>query len=342
MEQMYKGMPFSPTATLTANISVTDAIIPVSDVDAFPDAPNIATIGSIAGPNETIIYTGKTTTSLTGCTRGVEGTASDWAVDELIGRNFTAKDHADMVKNIEELENNKLDASYKVDVVNTADVSVAGKALDAKQNNPNITGTLAQKVANNTQQINVLSGTQFLTGGSAVLKNRKNGKFACQNAPDAPTQGTDAWYIYDFSFHPNEEYGRVIATGYVNGEKMMYHNILNGAWQGWKLLENGYVTLFTGMISASTTLTLAKPCNSFNKLVFICLRENSYYFTSELIGANYPAPIANNTYKIPALVGSGGTGGFIGIAPNDLTLGITLEPNCGFNIVKIVGVRGDV
>ena len=156
MDQMYKGIPFSPTATLTANISATDTIIPVSDVDAFPDAPNIATIGSIAGPNETIIYTGKTTTSLTGCTRGVEGAASDWMTDELIGRNFTAKDHADMVKNIEELENSKLDASYKVDVVNTADVTIAGKALDARQNNPDITGTLAQKVTSNTQQINDL------------------------------------------------------------------------------------------------------------------------------------------------------------------------------------------
>lgn len=173
MEQMYKGIPFSPTATLTANISVTDTIIPVSNVDAFPDAPNIATIGSIAGPNETIIYTGKTTTTLTGCTRGVEGTASDWAVDELIGRNFTAKDHADMVKNIEELESNKLDASYKVDVVNTADVTVGGKALDAKQNNPNITGTLAQKVANNTQQINDLNKYEniqvvFLNGFASI------------------------------------------------------------------------------------------------------------------------------------------------------------------------------
>lgn len=168
MEQMYKGIPFSPTATLTANISVTDAIIPVSDVDAFPDAPNIATIGSISGPNETIIYTGKTTTSLVGCTRGVEGTASDWAVDELIGRNFTAKDHSDMVKNIEELDNKKLDATYKVDVVNTADVTIAGKALDARQSNPNITGTLAQKVANNTQQINVLSEKVIRTGLIAV------------------------------------------------------------------------------------------------------------------------------------------------------------------------------
>ena len=168
LEQMYKGIPFSPTATLTANISATDTIIPVSDVYAFPDAPNIATIGSIAGPNETIIYTGKTTTSLTGCTRGVEGLASDWAVDELIGRNFTAKDHADMVKNIEELESNKLDASYKVDVVNTADVTVGGKALDARQNNPSITGTLAQKVDNNTQQINVLNEKYVRTGLVAV------------------------------------------------------------------------------------------------------------------------------------------------------------------------------
>lgn len=156
MEQMYKGIPFSPTATLTANISATDTVIPVSDVDAFPDAPSIATIGTDTTA-ETIIYTAKTATALTGCTRGVEGTAKDWQTDEIIGRNFTAKDHADIIKNIENLDNNKLDATYKVDVVNTTDTSVAGKALDARQNNPNITGTLAKKIADNTQQINVLN-----------------------------------------------------------------------------------------------------------------------------------------------------------------------------------------
>lgn len=154
---MYKGMPFSPIATLTANISATDTIIPVSDVNAFPEAPSIAVIGPDIGPNETIIYTGKTTTALTGCTRGVESTASAWDIDEIIARNFTAKDHNDIIDNINDLASNKLDATYKVDVVNDSTITASGKALDARQNNPNVDGTLAKKIADNANKINILS-----------------------------------------------------------------------------------------------------------------------------------------------------------------------------------------
>lgn len=155
---MYKGMPFSPISTLTANISATDTIIPVSDVNAFPEAPSIAVIGPDIGPNETIIYTGKTTTALTGCTRGVESTASAWDIDEIIARNFTAKDHNDIIDNIKDLALNKLDATYKVDVVNDSTITAGGKALDARQNNPNVEGTLAKKIADNTNKINILNG----------------------------------------------------------------------------------------------------------------------------------------------------------------------------------------
>ena len=155
LKQMYKGMPFSPIATLTANISATDTIIPVSDVNAFPEAPSIAVIGPDIGPNETIIYTEKTTTALTGCTRGVESTASAWDIDEIIVRNFTAKDHNDIIDNIKDLALNKLDATYKVDVVNDSTITAGGKALDARQNNPNVEGTLAKKIAENTKQINI-------------------------------------------------------------------------------------------------------------------------------------------------------------------------------------------
>lgn len=257
MEQMYKGIPFSPTATLTANIAAADTIIPVSDVDAFPDAPNIATIGSIAGPNETIIYTGKTTTSLTGCTRGVEGTASDWAVDELIGRNFTAKDHADMVKNIEELENNKLDATYKVDVVNTADVTIAGKALDAKQNNPSITGTLAQKVTSNARQIDVLntltkSIAVNLTGKSLVdyaksLNVTDKVNIQINGATDTPAP---IWYYVEITVHcQSTKYINIMLYSIAETETKVYSgSIVNGTFTRWKLLSevSGEVGLTNG------------------------------------------------------------------------------------------------
>ena len=37
-----------------------------------------------------------------GCQRGVEGTARAWTAGELIGRNFTAKDHTDLIAAVSE------------------------------------------------------------------------------------------------------------------------------------------------------------------------------------------------------------------------------------------------
>ena len=63
MKPMYYGIPFSPQATLTDTIGAADTIIKVSDVSAFPDAPNYATIGTDEG-GETILYTAKTANAL--------------------------------------------------------------------------------------------------------------------------------------------------------------------------------------------------------------------------------------------------------------------------------------
>lgn len=101
MKTMYPGIPFSPQAVLTDNVGAADTIIQVSDVAAFPDAPNYATIGTDED-GETILYTAKTATALSGCTRGVEGTAKAWAAGELIGRNFTAADHAALIENVKD------------------------------------------------------------------------------------------------------------------------------------------------------------------------------------------------------------------------------------------------
>ena len=71
---LYPGIAFSPQAELTDNIGAADTIIPVSDAAAFPEAPNLATIGTDE-EGETILYTAKTANALSGCRRGVEGTA---------------------------------------------------------------------------------------------------------------------------------------------------------------------------------------------------------------------------------------------------------------------------
>lgn len=101
---MYEGLPFSPQTTLTNAISEAETVIPVADVSVFPGAPNYATIAGNDGDGETILYTAKTGSALSGCTRGVEGTAKRWDGGEIISRNWTAKDHSVLIENLKALE----------------------------------------------------------------------------------------------------------------------------------------------------------------------------------------------------------------------------------------------
>ena len=101
-EKMYQGIPFSPQAALSGNIGEGDTIIPVTDVSLFPEAPNYATIGTDED-GETILYAAKTDGALSGCIRGVEGTAKAWRAGETIARNFTYMDLEALQRNIREL-----------------------------------------------------------------------------------------------------------------------------------------------------------------------------------------------------------------------------------------------
>ena len=104
LETMYEGLPFSPQTTLSSAIGASDQVIPVADVSVFPDAPNYATIAGSDGDGETILYTAKTSNSLSGCTRGIEGAAKSWDRGEIISRNWTAKDHNVLIENLKALE----------------------------------------------------------------------------------------------------------------------------------------------------------------------------------------------------------------------------------------------
>lgn len=114
--RLYPGIAFSPQVTLADNIGEADTIIKVSDVSAFPPAPNLATIG-IDEDGETILYTAKTEDALSGCQRGIEGAAKAWSAGEIIGRNFTAKDHNDLIENLAEIE---ADVQAAADAASTA------------------------------------------------------------------------------------------------------------------------------------------------------------------------------------------------------------------------------
>ncbi len=129
--QLYPGIAFSPPAALTDNIGAGDTIIPVSDAGSFPPAPNLATIGADED-GETILYAAKTATALSGCVRGVEGTARAWSAGEPIARNWTAKDHADLIAAVREARAAAEEARAASDPAGTAAATVEAHDGDAK------------------------------------------------------------------------------------------------------------------------------------------------------------------------------------------------------------------
>lgn len=134
LETMYEGLPFSPQTTLTSAIGASEQVIPVADVSVFPDAPNYATIAGNDGDGETILYTAKTGSALSGCTRGVEGTAKRWDAGEIISRNWTAADHAALINNVNEL-------NAKTDELPAANVQFSdGQTFQQKYNAGQLTG----------------------------------------------------------------------------------------------------------------------------------------------------------------------------------------------------------
>lgn len=106
LETMYKGIAFSPVASLMEDIGAGDTIIKVDSTTGFPQAPNYATIGTDEQA-ETIYYGGMTGDTLSGCRRGVEGIAKEWQTGELVGRNFTNKDYETLIANINNLNTGK-------------------------------------------------------------------------------------------------------------------------------------------------------------------------------------------------------------------------------------------
>jgi len=103
-KKMYKGINNSPITIITSDIAANATSIPVSDISAFPEAPNICTIGT-EDDAELVLYTSISGTTLSGCTRGFNGTtAKAWSSGESIYRAFTAYDYNTVVENIEEHE----------------------------------------------------------------------------------------------------------------------------------------------------------------------------------------------------------------------------------------------
>lgn len=202
LENMYEGFAFSPQTTLTSAIGDADSVIPVLDVSVFPDAPNYATIAGIDGNGETIMYTAKTSNSLSGCTRGVEGVAQRWESGEVISRNWTAKDHNAIIENLRTLDN--LTESFPAENVFFSD----GDTFQQKYDNGELTGPKGDKGDTGETGLQGPAGLKGDTGDTgpqgpqgpqgvpgadgAPGADGENGKSAYQSAQDGGFTGTES------------------------------------------------------------------------------------------------------------------------------------------------------
>lgn len=167
MANMYKGIPFSPQVTLADSIGASDTVIKVTDITAFPDAPNYATIGTDE-TGETILYAAKTGDSLSGCTRGIEGEAKSWPAGTTIARNFTNKDFEAMQENIRNNQTAAGAAQATADGAVTAAGNAAKAASDAQT-----TANTAVSAAGAAQQTAENAGTAAQNAQTAA-ENARN------------------------------------------------------------------------------------------------------------------------------------------------------------------------
>ena len=107
LHPMYAPSPNSPTTELSAAIDATQETIPIQSAGAVPDAPNLITLGTDEAA-ETVLYTGKSGNTLTGCTRGYDGTtAKSWPSGTRAARLMTAQDLAAVQDNVRAIAANQ-------------------------------------------------------------------------------------------------------------------------------------------------------------------------------------------------------------------------------------------
>ena len=224
---MYAGQINSPQATLDgAHTSSVDTIT-VDSTTGFPAAPNIATIGNSSAA-ETILYTGKTGTTLTGVTRGWEGDAIGWSDGDVISRNFTQYDHAQFIANIGTL--------------NTAKAETAS---------PTFTGTSSFSEGNITNVGDIALDTISADDTNISISVSDNSATAL-----TILQGSDAYLIIDTA---NSSESVSIGTG-VSGTAISIGHSLSEVTFGDNVVITGDLTINGATTTnATTNLTVTDP-----------------------------------------------------------------------------------
>lgn len=108
---MYAGANNSVPTKITEMLMATDTTVAVEDASVLPPGPNIATLGAEDNA-EVVSYASISGNTLTGCLRGFGGTlAQIWPENTIVYRAYTNYDHETFIRNIKDLDANKLGVS---------------------------------------------------------------------------------------------------------------------------------------------------------------------------------------------------------------------------------------
>ena len=151
---MYSAIINSPPTTLSGSITNVDTTINVVDGSRLPVAPNLATIGGEDNA-ETILYATRTGNTLSGITRGFQGTAQAWGIGTPVARMFTAYDY-DTLRNHMATANSHVASTSNPHSVTTGQIGAAA----ASHAHGNIT---------NAGAIGSTANLPVITGASGVL-----------------------------------------------------------------------------------------------------------------------------------------------------------------------------
>ena len=187
---MYSAINNSPVSTLAQNISANTDTIELIDASVLPAAPNIATIGTDENA-ELVLYTGISGSSITGCTRGFNGTsARAWTSGSKVYRGFTAYDHDTFRDNIVDLSSGKVDKPQGAVSGNLAQYGSNGAITDSgKKASDFATAQQGSKADTALQPIDGAIANNFAafdTDGKPIDSGKKASDFA------TAAQGTKA------------------------------------------------------------------------------------------------------------------------------------------------------
>ena len=103
MDQMYPGISNSPSTTLSHSCGAADQTLYIANPAAVPTGPNLCTLGT-GSAAETVQYMAISGNTLTGVTRGFDGTtAQAWPSQTAVTRFYTNYDHQSFIDNINDL-----------------------------------------------------------------------------------------------------------------------------------------------------------------------------------------------------------------------------------------------